>query len=184
MDGAKPIMTDTDKLVLQWIHAELGPVIRTVISALPNTDFSEDWLAAIACRETRNLIWKFGCARGMDAAAAAVHMIGDGGCGYSYWQIDIRSYPQFVKSGTWKNVEQSCIAAINCLSDKAAYLDKNHPKWETVELREDAITAAYNCGQGNVANALRMNVSVDKFTAGGDYSSAVREYRNYYKTLK
>jgi hypothetical protein len=48
---------------------------------------------------------------------------------------------------------------------------------------ERAITAAYNCGQGNVMNSLSKNEDVDFHTTQHNYSRQVFEFRQIYMSL-
>jgi hypothetical protein len=73
--------------------------------------------------------------------------------GFGYMQIDIASYPDFVKSGKWKDPLATYKMAIAVLESKRNYLE---PKYKEVgeEMIHRAITAAYNCGEGNVSKVL------------------------------
>lgn len=184
-------ISENDKQVLRWIKRNLSSIITTALAG-KKTMVTEDWLAAIACRETRNLIRAYAIVKTTNSFEQICElMIGDHGHGYSFWQIDDRSYPEFIKSGKWKNPLNACNKAIDCLQEKASYITTRHSEWNNKQDLENAITAAYNCGQGNVVKALDAKKNADFFTAGseyskpntGDYSAVVRAYRNYYLTI-
>lgn len=94
--------------------------------------------------------------------------------GFSVFQIDIRSYREFIISGKWKDMKLSAEKSLAVLHEKRIYLEdrklidrKNNTHW----LR--SIYAAYNSGQGNVAKAIRAGLDVDRYTYNGDYSKDV-----------
>ena len=76
--------------------------------------------------------------------------------GFGFWQIDIASFPSFISSGKW--VDPGAMA-------------------------QPAVTAAYNCGEGNVNKALEANLDVDSYTFAKDYSKEVFRYRGIYQNL-
>jgi transglycosylase-like protein with SLT domain len=104
--------------------------------------------------------------------------------GFGFWQIDIGSFPDFVNSGNWTDPLETAKMAVKVLNGKMNFLkskgwqDELDPNtWER------AITAAYNCGEGNVNKALSKNLDVDCFTFSKDYSKEVFRYRNIYTKL-
>lgn len=183
-------MTNTQ--ILQWIKRNLVPVIdqALVLANAKNTGliYTQDWLAAIACRETGGLIARYPNAPLKDVAAV---MRGDytqraGETekqyhGYSFWQIDIGSFPAFIRSGDWKDPGKSCSMAISVLEDKRKYI-QGHSKVAGEDLAR-AITAAYNCGEGNVLKVINAGQDIDARTADRNYSKNVWEFRAIYQTL-
>lgn len=186
------IHTSTD--VLQWIKTELSPFIVKGITVfeqhLPVITLTEDWLAGIACRETGGLITKYVNQGHYSSADIAGMMKGDytNGMyhGYGFFQIDIRSFPDFIQSGDWKDPEKVSIQACNVLNQKGHSLlhlgIKNYTMYDN--LFERAVTAAYNCGEGNVMNAIKDKEDIDARTANKNYSIQVFQFRSIYKTLE
>lgn len=176
----------TEKQILQWIKTNLTPVINEAIEDSGNVPYTEDWLGAMAMREVNFLI-----ARHADKPLEVVAklMKGDYGQrkgetqksyhGFGFWQIDIGSFPEFVKSGDWQDPYKCCMKAIQVLEGKRKYLAARYP---IVEYR--AITAAYNCGEGNVAKAISKGQDIDIYTHNKDYSKEVGRYRDIYNFLK
>lgn len=170
----------TNTAILQWIKKNLSQQIKQAVSG---TIYTEDWLAAMAYREVGFLIARY-VSQGYKVEQISLLMRGDYGQrkgdpekiyhGYSYWQIDINSYPDFIKSGYWKDPLKSCTMAVKVLEEKRIYLKQYNMD------TEDAITAAYNTGQGNV----RKNFpNVDATTFNKDYAKQVREFRSIYLSL-
>jgi hypothetical protein len=185
----------TERDILKWINTNLGPEIdKAMVQA--NEKFSDhpytrDWLAAMAMRETGFKIAEF-VKLGKRAELIHTIMRGDYGQrtgekeksyhGYGYWQIDVGSYPQFVKSGNWKDPFKTCLMAIEVLEEKRLYLAPKFPNLQGDGLHR-AITAAYNCGQGNVAKVLNEGKDIDARTYNRDYSAEVWRFREIFNTL-
>lgn len=173
---------------LKWIKENLGNIIATSIQGTP---YTEDWLAAIAYRETGGLIDMYAY-KHLRSPVLFSLMRGDytqrhgedekSYHGYGFWQIDIGSFPDFVKSGDWKDPAKTCAMAIKVLEGKRKYITEKMPGLNGDAL-ERAITAAYNCGEGNVMKALINREDVDHFTTGQDYSKVVFQAREVYKNL-
>lgn len=180
----------TDKDILNWIKNNLGVMIR---EAIHNTVFAEDWLAGICCRETGFLIVRYHN-QGFGFEDICAKMLGDYSKrpgesakryhGYGFWQIDINSYPDFVNHGDWKDPFKTAQKAVSVLEEKRKYLIQKGwaQKLEATQF-ERAVTAAYNCGQGNVHKALSGGGDVDCYTYANDYSKEVFRYRRIYKSL-
>ena len=175
--------------VLRWIKDYLEPVI---IEAVKGSPYPVDQLAAMACRETGWKIEKY-LNQKLPYATICEIMKGDYGQragdaekiyhGFGFWQIDIGSYPEFVKSGNWKDPLKCCQMAVNVLETKRKYFLNKTPGLKGDPL-ERAVTAAYNCGEGNVFKALINHRDVDFYTFNHDYSKAVWGFRETYKDLK
>src|SRR6186713_237605 len=130
----------TEKTVIKWILVNLGPHIEKALEEAkkvnPDLLYTKDWLAGIAYRETGFLIARY---VNQNAEPATIHifMRGDYGQrsgdkdkiyhGYGYWQIDIASFPAFVKSGDWIDPLKTCAMAISVLEGKRKYLQKRFP---------------------------------------------------------
>lgn len=192
-------MTYTDEL--KWIKANLGPIIKQALAAAlaknPRLPYTEDWLAAIACRETGELLAKRiaqagNIPSGKQLETIAPLMTGDYSQrpgeteksyhGFGFWQADIASFPQFVKSGNWKDPAKACAMAIDILEGKRLFLEPHFPN-VTGDAIERAITAAYNCGEGNIRAVLNEGHDIDIRTTGKNYSAQVWEFRKIYQTL-
>lgn len=184
----------TERQCIQWIRKELGPVIKLALQARPGVIYTEDWLGGMAYRETGILMHRYA---GKPMLTISATSRGDYSQrpgetekqyhGFGFWQIDIGSFPQFVKSGDWKDPLKCCIKAIDVLEGKRKYLfaeggqfaAKNYP----LDFMYRGITAAYNCGEGNVAKVIRAGADIDSRTHGKDYSKKVWEYREIYRAL-
>lgn len=173
---------------LKWIKDNLS---EAILKAIEGTIYSEDWLAGIAMRETGFLIERY-ANQHLKADVIFSLMKGDYGQragdpekryhGYSCFQIDIASYPDFIRSGDWKDPLKSAVKAVSVLEEKRKYFDEKMPGLKDDPLHR-AITAAYNCGQGNVFKALINHKDVDHFTYNKDYSKEVFRFREAYKTI-
>lgn len=181
----------TDRDVLIWIRRELGETIRQAL-AVAKCDFkyTEEILAAIACRETKNIIAEHAGKLPMLTISSITR--GDFSQrrtdkekvyhGYSFWQIDIDSYPDFVRSGAWKDPLKACVKAIEVLEEKRRYIQVKLPHLAGDDLLR-AILAAYNCGQGNVVKVLQAGEDVDSRTSSKDYSQNVLRYAQEFARL-
>lgn len=177
----------TEKEISLWIKKNLGPVIQTALQG--NTVYTEDWLAAMAQREVGFLIARYNTAPLITVASL---MRGDFSQregetqkqfhGYSFWQIDVNSYPEFIKGGDWKDPLKSCLKAIAVLTEKRSYITDHMPGLSGDAL-DRANTAAYNCGPGSVMKALIHREDVDQHTYNHDYSKEVWRFRTLYKSL-
>ncbi len=180
-----PNVIKSNKDVLQWVKNNLGTII---VIATTGTEFSEDWLGAIACRETGGLITRY-ANRGMTLEQMSPLIEGDyaGGHyhGFSFWQIDVRSFPDFVNSGDWQSPQKASVKAVQVLEEKKQALINLHiMNLDLSQVMIDrAITASYNCGEGNVIEALEKGLDVDFHTANQNYSIQVFQFRDIYKAL-
>ncbi|HEV8506580.1 MAG TPA: peptidoglycan-binding protein [Chitinophagaceae bacterium] len=186
----QPIQINNDQKMMKWIKENLGGVI---VQAVNGSDYTEDWLAGMCARETGFLFSRF-ANQGMSFAQICPLMKGDFGKrandaekifhGFGFWQIDIASFPSFVSSDKWKDPLETATMAISVLDGKKNFLrQKGWDQRLSPLLWQRAITAAYNCGEGNVNKALSKNLDVDNFTFSKDYSKEVFRYRNVYAAL-
>ncbi len=185
----------TERNILSWINNNLGPVIEQALAEAkrnnPDLLYTKDWLAAMAMRETGFLIARYA---GQAKTPVQIHPLMRGDYsqrpgekeksyhGYGYWQIDIASYPAFVKSGDWKDPLKTCRKAIAVLEEKRLYLQQQFPSLTGEDLAR-AVTAAYNCGQGNVSKVIRKGEDIDSRTHQKNYSAEVWRYREIFNTL-
>lgn len=153
--------------------------------------FTHDWLAAITCRETGELINKY-VLLGHDVLTIAGEMKGDFTqrpgetykCyhGYGFTQIDIHSFPDFVQSGDWKDPGKVYAKTIAILQWNQKYLTDRFAILNGDSLKH-YITAAWNCGVGNESKAISNAYDPDAYTAGHDYAKQVFEFIDIYNTL-
>lgn len=118
------------------------------------------------------------------------NIIGDNGHGYSLMQLDIRSYPEFCKSGKWKDAEASIFKGASALAAKRDVIEKVSKQkrgivkfsngstasfvpreMSNADLRRITI-AAYNCGGAAYYHFSKGN-DPDRGTTGKDYSKDV-----------
>lgn len=181
---------NSDQKMMQWIKDNLGPIINTAIG---NSIYSEDWLAGICARETGFLFTRY-ANHGLPFEQICTLMKGDYGKrhsdatkiyhGFGFWQIDIGSFPAFINSGKWTDPVATAQMAVAVLDAKENYLQQKG--WQNRLSKtewERAITAAYNCGEGNVNKALSRKLDVDSYTFAKDYSKEVFRYRNIYQNF-
>lgn len=185
----------TERDILSWINTNLGSTIdKAIVHArekFSDHPYTKDWLAAMAMRETGFKIAEF---TKLGKKPEAIHAImrGDYGQrdgekeksyhGYGYWQIDIGSYPAFIKSGDWKDPFKTCLKAIAVLEEKRLYLEPKFPNLKGDSLHR-AITAAYNAGQGNIAKVLAEGKDIDARTYNHDYSAEVWRFREIFNSI-
>lgn len=186
----------TEREILAWINLNLGSDIsKAIIHAkekYPDHPYTIDWLAGMAIRETGFLIARY---VKQGAKPDIIHTLMRGDYtqregehekqyhGFGYWQIDIGSYPDFVKSGDWKDPFKTSVKAISVLEEKRLWL-KDHIPDLPATLFDRAITAAYNCGQGNVKKVVDAGQDIDARTYDHNYSAEVWRFREIFKSLQ
>jgi hypothetical protein len=185
----------TEREILSWINTNLGSTIEKALvkakEKFPDHPYTRDWLAGIIMRETGFLIARYVKA-GTKPEIIHTLMRGDYGQrpgekeksyhGYGYTQTDIASYPDFIKSGDWKDPFKSFMKAISVLEEKRQYLAPRFPNLQGDSLYR-AITAAYNCGQGNVAKVIAAGQDIDARTYNRDYSREVWRFREIFNAI-
>jgi hypothetical protein len=185
----------TERDILNWIKTNLGDTIdKAIVQAReqhPDHPYTKDWLAGMAMRETGFKIAEF---NELGKSPDIIHQVmrGDYGQrkgeteksyhGFGYWQIDIGSYPDFVKSGAWKDPFKTCLKAIEVLEEKRHYLAPKFPNLQGDGLYR-AVTAAYNCGQGNVSKVISEGKDIDARTYNHDYSREVWRFREIFNSI-
>ncbi len=186
----QPPQLNSDQKMMKWIKDNLGAMIK---GAVAGSVYTEDWLAGMCARETGFLFTRY-ANQGKSLAEINQLMKGDYGRrpgepakiyhGFGYWQIDIGSYPAFINSGKWTDPLETAKKAISVLNEKRDYLiGRGWQQKISAADMERAVTAAYNCGQGNVDKALRNKVDIDTYTFHKDYSKEVFRYRGIYSKL-
>jgi hypothetical protein len=111
--------------------------------------------------------------------------LGDNGHGHGLMQIDDRSFPAYCAGSDWKDPASNIEFGCRVLAEKRSYLRSHLPngsKLSNDELERAAI-AAYNCGEGNVCQAIVRGEGLDSRTAGHDYSRSVLAFADTYREL-
>lgn len=189
----------TEKQIMRWYNENLFSMVNKAIESkkekIPSLIYTVDWLMAIAYRETWTLVNKY--AEAIKFVDMLTLIKGDYSKrpgepeksyhGFGFWQIDVGSYPDFIKSGDWKDPYKCCLKAIGVLEEKRLWLFGESGKFDAdfseEEYRHRMITAAYNCGQGNVRKAVLAKLGVDYYTHEKNYSAMVWQYRELYNSL-
>lgn len=177
--------------ILKWVKENLSLYIKEAISIKPGTFVTEELLAAITCRETGILIQKYAPAK-IKIYEMASMMKGDYTQrkndvakifhGWGWTQIDIDSFPDFVKSGQWMDSLKVFIKTIDILEGKKKYLEA-HRDGLSDDVFEKHIIAAYNSGEGNQRKAIEQHLDADRFTTNHNYAEQVLSFMEIYKTL-
>jgi hypothetical protein len=171
-------MTETS--TIKWIKDNLGIIMGQAILQSPGgSNYTPAWLGGMAYRETGFLVMKHTDKPVNEVSAL---MIGDQGHGRGFWQIDDRAFPDFCKSGDWKDPLKCCVKAISVLEGNRKYFTAHYPELTGTDLQR-AIIASYNCGCGNVSKALSTKHDVDYFTFNQDYSKEVLRFMGIYSSL-
>lgn len=186
-------MLTTNKDTIGWVDKNLGAIHKRVANEIyPDFWVTKHTLNGIVNREVGFLIRKY-VNKGYSFEKITLKMIGDGGHGISYYQIDDRSYLNFIQTHRLENVIDWTIQAVKCLIEKATSLINAGFNGESLEglaaklgydsgedLFQMANVCAYNCGQGNVIKSLRNGKDPNQYTfprGAGDYGFAVMNYR-------
>jgi len=175
----------SEKQLIKLLYNALREYIAPAVAG---TRYDVPWIVALVNRECG---WKVAreLNKGRVLMDILVTMRGDyvasmgGYQGYSPFQIDIKSYPDFIKKGNWKNLQlaaQKCVAVLEEKRRTLELLGYTEAKLGT-NLYNRCITAAYNCGAGSktgvkgVAGAMRRsgNTNPDLNTYDKDYSKEV-----------
>jgi Putative peptidoglycan binding domain len=186
----QPVQINSDQKMMQWINDNLGTIMQ---QAVAGSFYTADWLAGMCARETGFLFTRY-VNQAKQFNEICLLMKGDFGKrkndkerkyhGFGFWQIDIDSFPDFINSGKWKNALETAKMAVTVLNQKRNFLIQKGWQQKLVAVDfERAVTAAYNCGQGNVDKALSAKKDVDVFTFSKDYSKEVFRYRDIYTRL-
>jgi hypothetical protein len=194
----------TEKQLLLWIFQNLGPMQRQALDIVnektPGCIYTTDLLSAMTYREVHVLLRRYIDA-GMKPKDIWPIIKGDYSKregesekqyhGFGVMQIDIGSFPAFVKSGDWKDPVKTYVMAMRVLEGKRAYLKGKFPDLPNDELLYASV-CAYNCGEGNVRKILEGKIK-DKdgkvvtdpnyTTHGRDYGREVFRLKDLYNTI-
>jgi hypothetical protein len=174
----------TESAMIKWINNNVGSDIDKAISDTKEVFFAKDVLIGMAYRETGLKLMEllnlgnkvpsiFSLVRGdyskrSKDASAMYH-------GYGLWQVDIDSFPDFVRSGDWKTPYKCCVKALEILNGNKKYLSGKFPALSENDLLINSI-AAYNCGIGNQSKTIQNKQDTDTRTFNHDYSKEVMRF--------
>jgi hypothetical protein len=185
----------TERAISFWIRDNLSPHIKKALEvhavSNPKLIWVESDLAGIVQREVGFLIARYAPLKKPFDVICSL-MKGDYGKregekeatyhGFSFWQLDVNTHLQFIKSAEWKNPWKACYKAIGTLEEKRIWLEKNVEDFKGFTIHRAAI-AAYNCGQSNVRKVLELGQDIDARTFNDDYSKEVIRFSDIYKHL-
>jgi len=97
---------------------------------------------------------------------------GDRGNGFSWWQIDKRSFPDFTSSEDWKDPKLAVKKSALVLFEKRTELQRLDKELIGNDLLRCSV-AAYNCGSGPAYRNFKKYGDPDRGTTGKDYSADV-----------
>ncbi len=160
---------------LRFIRERYGALIE---ASAARHGHRPEVVAGIMMRETEG-----GLSRWCDPQGPAC--LGDNGHGHGLMQIDDRSFPEYCAGPEWKDPASNIEFGCGVLAGKRAYLRTHLP--DDLELTggelERAAVAAYNCGEGNVRQAIERREDPDSRTTGRDYSRSVLAFAAGYRAL-
>jgi hypothetical protein len=161
---------------LRFIRERYGALIR---GAAARHNHRPEVVAAVMMRETGG-----GLSRWCNPRGPAC--LGDDGHGHGLMQIDDRSFPEYCSGPEWKDPASNIEFGCRVLAEKRAYLRDHLPGGSglSVDELERAAVAAYNCGEGNIRQAIERGEDLDHRTAGQDYSRSVLAFAADYRELE
>ena len=99
------------------------------------------------------------------------------GWGRGLLQIDYQQ--SFAQTGNWRDPQANILYGASELSGNITYFSKTATSKGFDPMR--AGIAAYNCGRGNVTNALKRNYDIDHYTANNNYSQDVLNRMKWFQ---
>lgn len=118
--------------------------------------------------------------------------------GYGLMQVDIGSFPDWVKSEAWKDAAQSIAKGAEVLNEKRSGIEAGDGKtftigvvssftfigrkFDTSDQMLQVVTACYNCGLWGYY-AFSKGEPVDRYTTGKNYSTDVWLRRAFFTAL-
>jgi soluble lytic murein transglycosylase-like protein len=168
-----------DYIAQQFQHAKINGWLPYFAKAGKDYDFDPALLMAIASRETN-----------------MSNIVGDGGHGYGLMQIDIRSFPEWVSSGAWREVGDGIEKGAQVLDQKMTQIHNGAGKvlqiggyafrgasFPTADSAIRVAVAAYNSGLW-AYYCFSKGEDPDRLTTGRNYSADVlRRYAEFSKLL-
>lgn len=158
------------------IHPEEFDLCRQmkdiILACAQNYQWFPEIIAGIISRESR-----FGLILDGD-------LKGDAGHGHGLMQIDDRFFGALLAFHDWTDPATNIEQGVLILTEKYDYLAFHGllDNFSETEAQQAAI-AAYNCGEGNVAQVLRAGDDIDSRTAGHDYSADVLARAEQFKEI-
>lgn len=157
----------------QYERAKKLGWLTPIENAASAYNFPVELILAIGSRET-NLDPKY------------LKVSGDRGNGFSPFQVDRRSYPDWVNSGKWTNIAESAVQCCRVLAEKQAEVVREARarvvKLTTNELTRIAV-AAYNRGSAGAVKDFIRDGNPDRGTTGKNYSADVLVRAKIFKRL-
>jgi soluble lytic murein transglycosylase-like protein len=101
-----------------------------------------------------------------------------GGYGRGLMQIDFDAFP-FARTGNWQDPQANINFGCQVLRNNFLFLS-SHTTLQGLMLLRGTI-AAYNCGAGNVRNAVQQSRDVDFYTAHSNYSADVLNRAGFFQ---
>jgi hypothetical protein len=161
------------ELKKEYQRAKANDWIPAFIEAANDKKFPPEVLMGIASRETNMENIKG------DFRGGIYH-------GYGLMQIDVGSYPDWIKSGAWHNPLEGIKKGAEVLAEKRREV-ANAAKASGQRLTEGALErisiAAYNCGASPAYKHWRSNTDPDESTTGKDYSQDVLARAEVFKSF-
>jgi hypothetical protein len=144
---------------------KLDPYLATVIRAADEAGVHRSILAAIGFRES-HFTWAPGYTPKGNPRGK-----GDAGHGHGIWQIDDRTWGDWLKKNDWGDPLVNARKACSILRDNYGYLKllAAMPAVPPATF-ERIVIAAYNAGPSRARKGFTIHGNPDHFTAGGDYS--------------
>jgi len=102
----------------------------------------------------------------------------DGGFGRGLMQIDFDAF-EFARTGKWQDPQENIAFGCKVLSDARTLLGRKTSLTSGALLQ--AAIAAYNCGAGNVLQAIRDSRDVDFYTTKRNYSADVLNRAGFFQ---
>lgn len=164
-------MVETE--ILRHIHDNYGAFIA---ASAARHGHRPEVLAGIMCRETQGGLSPLLDAQGPEGR-------GDGGRGHGLMQLDDRSFPEFIRSGNWRDPAKNIEFGALVLRKKRLWLERVLGQTGITTDLERAAISSYNVGEGNVLKSLKAGRDVDARTAHGNYSRDVLRLAELYRTL-
>lgn len=125
---------------------------------------------------------------------------GDNGNGYGLMQIDKRSFPDFVRSGDWRNARKGIMKGAEVLMQKWKDFAANIGKEASVKSSKTGriskyigvkatgttaqriVISGYNCGRWS-QYAYANDYDIDRYSTGGDYGKDVMKRAEVFREL-
>jgi hypothetical protein len=176
----------TNQQIINWLKTNIGADVQRAIADTNEQLFTPEIMIGMAMRETGLKVMEL-LNEGHTVPEIYSLIKGDYSKrltdkepiyhGYGLWQIDIGSFPEFVKSGDWIEPYQCCLKALTILNANKHYLLTRFPGLaENSDSFLMEIIASYNTGAGSESKAIAAGSDVDSRTFNQDYSNSVLDF--------